>query len=389
MAQDITEQAEQEAIADTLVADPEPSEPQEHTETEEPEVTEEAEAAPETEETTEGEEDAEEFLPTEQSKVFPQEVISKYGKRYGYSAEEIEADPRLARALTERMNQDIYVEHLKTLQQQAEEAQQQVEEVAEPEPQPGPTQQPQVTREQYFHTLSQAVQQRTDPQVANDFFASFNKAFGMSDEDIAASLKANPNAPMEFTQTMSMYALNLINTFADDLISSRLGSHIERAFPQFGEMYQNAAVARSWDAVRTELQNPDLPAYGTKEFSSAAREIGAQIAGSPERFEAMIFTDPKTGQQLSPQANLAEKQRMIAERMAAGQQQEQAPAAPPALVAQAVKTGQKIAQRQAAQRAAGNLGSGKSRAQIAGQGNANDDIFGEGLDIYKREHGSL
>lgn len=396
MAQDITEQADQAAIADTLVADPEPIEqPQEQTETEAPEEVQ-AEAA-ETEEVAESEEVAEDWLPDEQSKIFPDEAYSQYAQnRY----------PELAKLLTDKntpeptreqvrqilhdkINSDIYFQQLQQQQANQQEEEPEIEEVAQPEAQPEPTRtEPQLTREQYFQGLNQAIQQRTDPQVAQDFFTEFNKAFGLSPEEIAASIKANPNAPMEFTQTMSKYALNLMNTFADDLISSRLGSHIEQAFPQFGEMYQTGAAARSWDAIRTEVQDVELPAYGTREYSSAARQIGAEIAGSSQRFESMIFSD-QNGKQLSPQANLAEKQRMIAERMAAGQEEQKQPAVPPALVAQAVKTGQKIAQRQTAKRDAGNLGSGKSRAQIANQGGAADDIFGEGVEIYKREHGSL
>lgn len=386
MAQDILEQADQDAIADTLVAEPEPesTEPQEHTEAEEPETPE--QSAEPSEQEPEAEEDAEDWLPTEQSKVFPQEIIAKYGKRYGYSAEEIEADPRLQRALTERMNQDIYVDHLRSLQQEQE---QEVVEEPEPQPQPEPTrtQQPEISRDQYFNTLNQAVTQRTDPQVAKDFYTGFVKSFGMNDQQIAETLKANPNAPMEFTRTMSVYALNLINTFADDLIGAKLGQHIEQSFPRFGEMYQISAAARTWDSARSGFEDVELPAYGTREYSSEARKIGAEIAGSAERFESMTFTDPRTGQPLNHWDNISEKQRMIAERMATSRQQPKTPVVPPALVAQAVKTGQKIQQRQTAKQQAGSLGSGKSRAQIAGQ--TNGDIFEEGLALYQREHGSL
>lgn len=395
MAQDITEQAEQEAIADTLVAEPEVEEPQEQTAEAEPQQQETQPAEQELQ--SESEEVAEDWLPDEQSKIFPDEAYSQYAQnRYPELARLLQdrntPEPtrdQVRQILHDKINSDIYFRHIAQQQAQQETEEQEFVEEPEPHPQPEPTrtQQPEISRDQYFSTLNQAVTQRTDPQVAKDFYTGFVKSFGMNDQQIAETLKANPNAPMEFTRTMSVYALNLINTFADDLIGAKLGQHIEQSFPRFGEMYQISAAARTWDSARSGFENVELPAYGTREYSSEARKIGAEIAGSAERFESMTFTDPRTGQPLNHWDNISEKQRMIAERMATSRQQPQAPVVPPALVAQAVKTGQKIQQRQTAKQQAGSLGSGKSRAQIAGQ--TNGDIFEEGLALYQREHGSL
>jgi len=63
---------------------------------------------PETSATTE-EEDDPNWLPDEQQKVFPDDVIAKYGKRYGYTAEEIAADPRIRQALHDKINSDIFI----------------------------------------------------------------------------------------------------------------------------------------------------------------------------------------------------------------------------------------------------------------------------------------
>lgn len=366
---DITEQATQDELADSLVAEPEPEAPPQEIPTEEaqPEITEEAEQA---EEQTEEEAD---WLPNEQEKVFPDEVLAKYATRYNVDL--AKADPQLRQLIVDKINSDIYLRTLQ--QQQQEEPEEQFE--PEPEPQPEPTQ-PAQTREQYFQNLTNVVKERTDPQVAQEFYGQFMKAFGVPDAEIASLA---PQQAMAFTQTASIYMLNLMNTFADDLISAKLGQHIEQTYPQFGEMYQVSSAARTWDSVRNELQNESLPAYGTREYSAAARQIGAEIAGSSERFESMVFTG-RNGQPLSQKENLAEKQRMIAERMIQGTQE---PQIPPAVMAQAVQTGQKIAQRKAAQQSAGNLGAGKSKPQIAQS--ADDDYFTEGLELYQKQHGSL
>lgn len=373
MAQDITEQANQDAIADSLVAKPEESqEPQEPTGTEE--TVEETE--PPAEQAEEQVEEEADYLPTEQEKVFPDEVLAKYAQRYGIDF--AKADPQTRQLVIDKINSDIYVRQLR---EQAEQEPEQV--IEEPESEPEPTPQPQITREQYFTSLRQAVAQKTDPQVAKELFIGFNKAFGVPDDQTQALLTQNPNAAMDFTQTLSWGALNLINTFLPDILGANIQSYVEQAYPEFGQMYSRAQAANTWDSVRNQLGNAELPAYGTKEFASAARQIGADIAGSPERFEKMVFADAH-GKPLSPAQNLAEKHRMIAERMANGGQEK----VTPALVAQAVQTGQKLAQRAQVKKSAGNLSSGKSKGQIAQQTN-DDDIFGEGYELYKIRQGTL
>ena len=76
----------------------------------EAENTEQAETPTEQTETTTTEEaDDPNWLPDEQQKVFPDDVIAKHGKRYGYTAEEIAADPRIRQALHDKINSDIFI----------------------------------------------------------------------------------------------------------------------------------------------------------------------------------------------------------------------------------------------------------------------------------------
>jgi len=55
-----------------------------------------------TETATTEEADDPNWLPDEQQKVFPDDVIAKYGKRYGYTQEQIQANPSLRQLSTTR-----------------------------------------------------------------------------------------------------------------------------------------------------------------------------------------------------------------------------------------------------------------------------------------------
>src|SRR6185312_5890991 len=224
---DVADAVSQDAVADSLIAPLEettdaaanPAEESvvadgEDTSVEQPEA--------ETQETTE--EAADDWLPTEQEKVFPPEVLERYAPRYGFTAEELQGDPRIARIVQDKLNSDIYINQLRQREEQADL-------VAETKPlEPTQQQQPQqqVTVEQHIQNIRKMVEGRTDPVVAKDFFTGFNKIFCVSDEQIAATLKSNPNAATDFTNLMSTYALNLFNTFVPDLIWNNLAPALEQ-----------------------------------------------------------------------------------------------------------------------------------------------------------------
>ena len=67
----------------------------------------ETEAAPAEAQTTE--EDDPNWLPTDQQKVFPDDVIAKYAKRYGYTEEQIRDNPGLRQLLHDKINSDIFL----------------------------------------------------------------------------------------------------------------------------------------------------------------------------------------------------------------------------------------------------------------------------------------
>ena len=378
---DVTDAPSQDAIADTLVAPLEESTEAAENPAEEAVVTEGEEPTNQEAATEQAEEEevADDWLPTQQEKVFPDETLAKYAKRYGYTLEEIQADPRLHRTLTERLNNDIYIQDLRQREEQAELEQ----ETEKPEPTRQEQPQQQITVEQHLANIRQMVQQRTDPTVAKEFFAGFNRIFGVSDQQIAETLKANPNAALEFTNHMSTFALNLFNSFVPDMVWANLSNMVEQSFPNFGQMYERASYSYTWDALRnSDARFAELPAYGTKEFAAAARKAATEQFGSAEDFENAVFTKVVNGQrvQMSPAENTQKKYSLLANAML-GRRLD------PAQVQQAIDTGKKQAAKTATRKDAGNLGSGRSKQTIAQP--EKDDLFAQGMELYRQEHGRL
>ena len=366
---DITEAPNQDAIAESLMGD-ETQQSAEAPEAEQQVDAEVQEQPQEQEQQEQVEETAEDWLPTEQDKVFPDEILQRYATRYGLD-EAWQANPQLKQLVIDKINSDIYLQQLQ--QQQTEEPEQQIEE-------PTTEAQPQLSREQYFQNLDRVVQERTDPEVAKQFHSDFLRAFGVPDAEIA---KASPQQAMAFTHTASKYMLNLMNTFMGDMLGARLQEQVSQLYPGFGDMYDRSSHALAWDRVRNSDPGfANLPAYGTKEFSSTLREAASRIPG----FDEMQFTDAN-GRPLPPQQNAERKYAMLA-KIASGQNVD------PALLQRAAQAGARNARRADVRRAAGNLGSGKSSSAGA-TGNAsrfqsNQDLFDdETMELYKREHGRL
>jgi hypothetical protein len=358
---DVTEAPTQDAIADSLL--PETEQQIEQPETEQIAEPEQEAQTVEQEQIDQPDETAEDWLPTDQDKVFPDEVYARYAQRYNLSPEQA-ADPQFRQLLHDKINSDIYI------QQQREQ-----EQFAEPEPEPEPTQpQPQVTQEQHFQNLARAVQERTDPQVAKAFHNEFLGVWNLPQDQ----------QPQALAQVTSKYMLNLVNTFLPDMLQAQLSQQLGQAYPGFGDMYDRSSHAMAWDRVRNSDPGfADLPAYGTKQFSQTLREAAGRIPG----FDEMQFTDAH-GKPLPAQQNAERKYAMLA-KIASGQNVN------PALLQQAAAAGAKNARRADVRRSAGNLGSGQSKAASGGTKGStrfetNDDLFDdETMALYQKEHGRL
>lgn len=370
---DVTMAPTQEAIAESLLGDPQEQQVAEREPETEQQLTEQQDTqAVEQPQEQQLEEQANDWLPSEQEKVFPDEVLGRYAQRYGLDEQAL-SNPQIRQLVVDKINSDIWIQ-----QQNAQFDQQQFvepEQVAEPTPEAAP-----LSREQYFANLDRAIAERTDPQAAKDFHAGFLRVFGVPEQEIA---KISPQQAQQFTAHMSRFGLNLLSTFIPDLLQAQLANQIGTAFPGFSEMYERSSYAMAWDRVRNS--NPafaDLPAYGSKQFSQQLREAAAKIPG----FDEMQFTDNQ-GRPLSMMENSARKYGMLAQAIK-GQ-------IDPALVQRAAAAQNASQRRAAVRRSAGNLGSGQSKAASgqnrgSSQFQSNTDIFDDAtMDLWQREHGRI
>jgi hypothetical protein len=363
---DITTAPEQDAIADSLMGE----EPQEQTaETPGTEAQETFQAdQPDVEQyEPETEENADDWLPGEQDKIFPDDQLLRYAQRYNRDENWL-SDPLNRQLLVDKLNSDIFLR-----QQQSQETEQ-----FEPEPEYQQPEQQLPTREQYFAQIDRMIQERTDPQVAKEFHSGFLKAFGVPDAEIA---KMPAEQAQQFTQLMSRFGLNLVNTFIGDLLQSQLTPQISQAFPGFQDMYEKSSYAMSWDQVRnSNPQFNELPAYGTKEFRQTIHEAADRF---PELVQAFTGPDGKI-----PTDKAASAYSLLA-KIATGQHVD------PALLQKASAAGAKNARRADIRRSAGNLGSGQSKAgsgqqRASSKFQSNTDLFDDAtMDLYHREHGRL
>jgi hypothetical protein len=371
---DVTAAVEQELVADSLLGDAAQTE----TVSEEPLAGVEAEAVEvdaeepgEVEQAqveqgeVEQEENAEDWLPREQDKVFPDETYAKYAQRYQLSPEQA-SDPLIRQLLHDKINSDIF------LRQQQD---QQALAVAghEPEPTRPESQQP-PTLEQHFANLSQWAATHTDPRAAQLFADQFVKAFGMTEA-------TRPEVARALTQTMTTFGLNLMQTALPQMLLPMM----ESVVPGFSGMYFQSARAQSWDAVRNsspELGN--LPAYGTREFMELCARLDAEY---PALTEMGYTLEQANGGQLYGPA--ADKFYATLAKLASRQQLD------PQLLVEAAQAGARSAHRANVTRQAGNLGAGQSKGAIQNRSgssafNTNQDIFDdEAMVLYQNQHGRL
>jgi hypothetical protein len=362
---DVTMAVEQDQVAESLLGDPQPTET-----TDNATAGTEAEVQPETDtenqiETQEQlapeQEDAEDWLPTDQDKVFPDDVYAKYATRYQLTPEQA-ADPLLRQLLHDKINSDIY---LRQQQEQQELAELQPE--LEKEPTQPQAEQKAPTFEEHMQILAKWGEAHTDPRVAQAFADQFMKAFGQEG--------AQPEVARALTSTFTTFGLNLIQTALPQVLAPM----IESVLPGFSGMYYAQSRANAWDQVRNSSEQfSDLPAYGSKEFM----ELCARLDGEyPALTEMGLALERSSGGQLHGPA--AEKFYSTLAKLAAKGNQ----APDPQLLQQAVQTGARNARRAEVRRSNGNLGAGQSKGAISQL--ADDDPLKEGYEIYKRENGRL
>lgn len=359
---DVTDAVAQDAVADSLLGEPQTTDPGQETVGTEPQT--EVEAQPQ-EEVEQIEEIAEDWLPSEQDKVFSDDVYAKYAERYQLTPQQA-SDPLIRQLLHDKINSDIF------LRQQQE--QQPLEELeAEVPQQQQVAEQKLPTFEEHLATLNQWSERYTDPKIAQAFGDQFMKAFGVNEP-------AKPETARALAQTMSTFGMNLIQTALPQVLPAMLDS----VMPGFSGMYYQSARASSWDQVRNSSEQfASLPAYGSKEFVALCAQLDGEYPALTEMGQAL---ERANGGQLHGPA--ADKFYGTLAKLATRQQVD------PQLLQQAAQAGARSARRGEVRRSAGNLGAGQSKGAIrnassSGKFETNDDLFGEGLELYKREHGTI
>jgi len=369
MPSDIAEALTQDQLADSLETAPiVGTEPAQDTEAEGAVETQEAETQPETEQ---AEETADNWLPTEQEKVFPLDVLVKFGARYQYTQEEIEADPRLQNALKDKLNSDIYLQQLQS----------QTEEEAEPEPvrqEPTPTQ---VSAQEWAKQVDQVAQQFVHPEMAMHFANGFLKTFGVKEAP-------TPEMANGLAHVFTSGVINVVNAILPQMLNTNVAEGrtffqdlMGKNYEGFDDTYQSSMYDRAWQSVaRSNPAYAKLPDLNTEGGMVARQNAASRIAGSVEDFDAMQFKGAD-GKPLSAYKTAVKKYEMLARTMAGD------PLTPTQSKA-VFEAGKKAARKQEVNRQAGNLGSGKSSGQIASN-QSDADFWADGVAEFKRQHGGL
>ena len=355
-----------EVTADEPATSADVDEPQE--EVVEAEATEQdAEAAPEEEDPN--------WLPDEQSKVYPDEVIARYAKRYGYSSEQVASDPHLRQLLHDKINTDVYAAQLASQKEEAVE-----EPTLETKPEAPVALEPAKQREQYYANLQAFTKQVVDPAAAEalgkNVLAKLGVDIASEDPEVQGFVKNAGSLGM----TLAEGAIDLINTAATTS-PALVRNWMEAAFPGITEMHASTQYMQAYDSVRNEFGEDgqpkygDMPDFGTKEFRTMLKTAAAKVPG----FEQMVFTDPKSGRAL-PESQQARMRYQMLAQISSGEKPN------PQVVAQAVNKGKEIARKESQVKRQGQaLGAGKSRAQTPASG---DDLNTSMIAAYNARNGS-
>jgi len=363
---DLTAAESPEPSAEGEVAEPEaeaPAEGQEEAQSEE------AEGQPEIQAEAEAEQPP---SIQERLKDLTQREQEQYQQRYPSAWKALE-DPNtpedLKHLLLDKIDSDheiqqrIFQEQQLAEQEPTLEAEQQPEETAPAPAAMTPAQQ----RDAYYAQIDNLVKTQFDQSSVREFGDAMLRMFNVN----AAALN-DPNISPEdkqvlqgLVQSVQREAPVLARYMADTVstvIPHVLPAALEMIMPGFGKVYERQQYGRAWESVRqqTDAQGRPvyrgLPAYplveGTPEamaFSEKLRDAADSIPG----FDDMVFRG-KDGRVLPMQQQAQLKYQMLA-KVIAGQRVN------PAVVAEAVNTGRRLAGQADRRRQAGRaLGAGQS-----------------------------
>jgi hypothetical protein len=356
---------------------PEPEgegEPQQPTEGEETAETETQETA-----TDQAEETDDNWLPTDQEKEFPLDVLARYGKRYGYTLDQIQANAPLQNLLKDKINSDILIaqqQSSESFDETAELGLDEQEEQALAETTTTPTE-PADPRAQHYQRVDSIVTTMVDPKSTEELGKTVLGAMGVNTDiqklnqmlqnpNLTPEQRADVQGALALTQNAGKVGGALARGAVDLMLTALpnlLPDLIEQIYPGTQERFERGIYADAWNRVTGQRDGSGkpvytgLPQYGSREFTQLVLKTEKQL-GLPENgFGNMTFRDAQ-GRPLPTPAQAVRKYQLLA-RVASGQRVN------PQAVAQAVETGRRqekeVSQRRAAGRA---LGAGQSSRQF-------------------------
>lgn len=314
------------------------------------------------------------WLPTEQEKEFPLEVLVKFGKRYGYTPEDIQADPRLQNSLKDKLNTDIYVEQLRQdlegHQLEETEASNELEQTSEVA---ATTTDPQTEYSQRVDAMVSRIDQKATEELGKGLLAAFGVNVDVAKLDqMLADPKLTPEHRAEVQgakalaqnaskvgTTLARGAIDLVMTTLPELlpqVMEAVAPGLLGAYTQWRSTNESVAVySKAWDAVRA--QAPNLPEYRTPEYKALIIKAEKHLGMSDGQLGNMVFKG-NDGKPLPMDKQALEVYKIVA-RVANGQ-----PVAP-ATVARAVSAGRQQERVVQTRRAAGGaLGAGTTSRQF-------------------------
>lgn len=257
-----------------------------------------------------------------------------------------------------------------TLEAEAEQPQ------TQPQPQPDAVQQ----RQAYYDGIDNLVKSQFDQQavqeVGNTLLRMFNvNVKALEDPAVSPEDKAVLRGLVDSVQREAPVLARFMADAVSTTVPYILPAALEMAVPGFTQMYERQMYGSAYEAVRQQTDErgrplyPELPPYpaikGTPEaleFSQILREAAEQIPG----FDDMVFRDQR-GRALPQQQQAQLKYELLARHLS-GQRVN------PAVVAEAVETGRRLAGRADNRRQTARVaGAGRGTAGAFGQGEAGED----------------
>jgi hypothetical protein len=287
---------------------------------------------PATELEPQGEETDDNWLPTEQAKEFPLEVLQQYAEKRGYDWAKISADPTLQRLLKDKLNTDIYVEQMRqeTENQGFEET---TPEETELPADPAAAADPRAEYRQRVETIAQKIDPAATEALGKELLAAFGVTTDVKKlEQMLADPKLTPEARQEVQSaialsrnagvvgtTLAKGAIDLILTSLPEILPAVMESVAPGLLGAYQGWSQVQAASGAWNEVsqardgRGQPVYSNLPQYGTKEFAQltvrAEQQLGlakgalGEMAGRGFIREAYtMVAQVASGQRVSPQA---------------------------------------------------------------------------------------